>query len=135
MQNKILMYINVGGAASKTANNMPTALQQPLDLELAKEVFRKNYSELEKFICRYRLSIAGELYSAELITLKSLTDANDNSPKADQEKGSALAIALAHTINDRPHLLKKLIEIMEKNDFELDSQDIIKKLKKGLKPN
>ena len=114
MQNRILMYINVGGAASKTANNMPTALQQPLDLELAKEVFRKIYPELQKFICRYRLSIAAELYSAELITWQTLTDSNDNSPKTDQEKGSALTYALAHTINEQLHLLKRLIEILEK---------------------
>ena len=117
------------------ANDTEPENPQQLDPAQAKKVFKKNYAELAKICCSHRLSIAAELYSAELITLKSLTDATDNCPKTDQEKGSALANALAHTINDQPHLLKELIEVLEKDDFELDSQDIVKRLKKGLKPN
>ena len=129
------MYINVGGAASNTANNMPTALQQPLDLELAKNVFRKNLDKLSNIICNYRLSIALKLYSAGLIGEESLKNATDNSPRSDRDKGITLAIALGSTINDKPDLLKKLVEILEENQLEFNSQDITKELKKDLKQN
>ena len=74
------------------------------------------------------------MYSAELITRGSLKNATDNSPRSDQDKGITLAIALESTINDQPDLLKKLVKILEENQFEFNSEDITKELKKGLKP-
>ena len=90
--------------------------QQPLDTELAKEVFRKHFAELTKLmsVATNRLTVAVELYSEELITEECYDEAIDDSPRTDMAKGSSLAKAVKATINSQPQLITKLISVLEK---------------------
>ena len=92
--------------------------QQPLDTELAKEVFRKHFAELTKLmsVATNRLTVALELYSEELllITEECYDEAVDDSPRTDMVKGTALAKAVKATINSQPRLITKLISVLEK---------------------
>ena len=90
--------------------------QQPLDTELAKEVFRKHFAELTKLmsVATNRLTVAVELYSEELITEECYDDINDRSLLSDLEKGTSLAKAVKATINSQPQLITKLISVLEK---------------------
>ena len=90
--------------------------QQPLDTELAKEVFRKHFAELTKLmsVATNRLTVALELYSEELITEECYDEAVDDSPRTDMVKGTTLAKAVKATINSQPRLITKLISVLEK---------------------
>ena len=61
-----------------------------------------------------RLTVAVELYSAELITETCCDEANDRSLRTDLERGTSLAMALKATINSQPQLITKLISVLEK---------------------
>ena len=90
--------------------------QQTLDTELVKKVFRKHFAELTNLlsVSTNRLTVAAELYSAELITEECYDEANDRSLRTDLERGISLAIAVKATINSQPQLITKLISVLEK---------------------
>ena len=93
--------------------------QQPLDTELAKEVFWKYFAELTKLmsVATNRLTVAVELYSEELITEECYDEAVDDSPRTDMAKCTSLAKSLKAvkaTINSQPQLITKLISVLEK---------------------
>ena len=90
--------------------------QQPLDTELVKKVFRKRFVELTNLlsVSTNRLTVAAELYSAELITEECYDEAVDDTPRANKVKGTSLAQAVKATINSQPQLISKLISVLEK---------------------
>ena len=94
--------------------------QQPLDDELVKKVFRKHFAELTNLlsISNNRLTVAAELYSAELISRACYAQATDDSPRSDQAKGISLANALAATIDSQPQLITKVITIFASINLE-----------------
>ena len=90
--------------------------QQPLDTELVKKFLRKHFAELTNLlsVSTNRLTVAVELYSAELITETCFAEANDRSLRTDLERGTSLAMALKATIDSQPQLISKLISVLEK---------------------
>ena len=89
--------------------------QQPLDTEVVKKVFRNHFAELTKLmsVATNRLTVAVELYSAELITEGSYDEAVDDGPRTDMAKGVSLVNAVKATINSQPQLITKLISILQ----------------------
>ena len=91
--------------------------QQPLDDELVKKVFRKCFVELTNLlsVSTNRLTVAAELYSAELISEECYDEAVDDGVlRTDMAKGVSLAKAVKATINSQPQLITKLISVLEK---------------------
>ena len=60
-----------------------------------------------------RLAVASRLFSEELIPFNCYKDIADNSSKTDQEKGTALMIALMATISSQPESLERLIDVLK----------------------
>ena len=85
--------------------------QQPLDTELAKEVFRKHFAELTKLMSVATNRQQNCMYSEELITEECMMKLFDDSPRTDMVKRTSLAKA---TINSQPQLIIKLISVLEK---------------------
>ena len=60
-----------------------------------------------------RLTVAVELYSAELITWACFAEANDRGLRTDLERSTFLATALKAIIDSQPQLITKLLEKLE----------------------
>ena len=82
----------------------------------APKVFRKYYAELSHLVSNSnnRLSLASELFSAEVITFQCYDSATDNAAKTDMEKGVLLMKSLMSTINTQPQSLPILINVLKK---------------------
>ena len=89
---------------------------QHLELEHMKKVFQTHYAELCDLmsISNNRLSAASNLFSAQLISNNCYDNVVDDSPRSDQVKGHSLMNALRATINAKPQLVTKLINILER---------------------
>ena len=79
-------------------------------------MFRTHYAELSRLVSdsNNRLSLANELFSAQLITLDCYNSATDDSAKKDMEKGVLLMKGLMTSINTQPQLLGELINVLKK---------------------
>jgi hypothetical protein len=83
-----------------------------------RNIFIKNYPELTELMSVFtnRYKAAASLLSAELISRQCYDDVTDSSPKSDREKGEMLCKALMSTIEKKPNLLTKLIEVLREID-------------------
>ena len=75
-----------------------------------------------------RLAIASHLFSEELIPFNCYKDIADNSSKTDQEKGTALMIALMTTIDSQPvQSVLTLISVLERVEIFESIAELMKK--------
>ena len=95
------------------------------------KAFRKQFVILSDLmaISSNRLAIASHLFSEELIPFNCYKDIADNSSKTDQEKGTALMIALMTSISSQPELLERLIDVLKRLE---PFQQIAHKLEKDI---
>jgi hypothetical protein len=100
---------------------------QLFDSEQAKEVFRDYYGEMTKLMAvpNNIITITPQLFSKRLISLECQQRVNDESNRTDQKRANDLMTTLQKTINDQPHMLKVLIDVM--NEIE-EFQPLAKKL-------